>query len=93
MATSIDEPDKLEVFALAISQLPLENLHNERARIENSIGHLERSNREIEDYIAETEDDKEKKEMRGVILENEDVIIGQKLRIEIIKSEITRRSA
>ncbi|KAK9387589.1 hypothetical protein V1515DRAFT_63534 [Lipomyces mesembrius] len=92
MATTIDEPDKLEVFAMAIAQLPLETLHNELARIENSIDHLQRSNREIEQYIVETQDDKEKNEMHGVIIENEDVIIGQKLRIQMIKSEISRRS-
>ncbi|KAK9234686.1 hypothetical protein V1525DRAFT_435377 [Lipomyces kononenkoae] len=92
MATSVDEPDKLEMFAMALTQLPLETLHNERARIENSIGHLQRSNREIEQYIAETVGEKEKREMHDVITENEDVITGQMMRIEMIKSEIMRRS-
>ncbi|KAK9469087.1 hypothetical protein V1512DRAFT_72183 [Lipomyces arxii] len=86
-----DEPDKLEVFAIAISALPLEALHTEQARIEHAAKHLERSNREIEQYITETDDAEEKEEMKEVIQENEDVMLDQRVRLEMLRSEISRR--
>ncbi|KAK9381490.1 uncharacterized protein V2V93DRAFT_380149 [Kockiozyma suomiensis] len=89
-----EERDPFEVFAAAIAQLPIESLHAERARLENSIEHLVKSNTEIHKYIEaeETETKEEKIEMAEVITENEEVITKQKLQIEMVKSEIVKRS-
>jgi len=82
----------LEAFLIAITSLPVETLHSECARIENSIEHLLQSNREIEKYIGEIEDQDEKVEMEDVIESNELVINTQKQKIEMIRSEIKQRS-
>ncbi|KAK7207698.1 hypothetical protein BZA70DRAFT_272008, partial [Myxozyma melibiosi] len=86
--------DSVEVFAVAIAQLPLDSLHAERARLENSVEHLLRSNSEIQAFIDsdEVESAEEQKEFEGVIKENEEILEQQKLRIEMVKSEISQRS-
>ncbi|KAK9455971.1 hypothetical protein V1511DRAFT_496187 [Dipodascopsis uninucleata] len=95
MEDIISIEDRLDKFFNALTALPLESLHAEKARIENSIQHLVRSNKEIEEYILSLKEEEEKEERLGlkcVIKENEDVVTDQKQRIAMIDAEIKRRT-
>ena len=87
-------------FALAIHDLPAENLYSKAQELENSIAHLERSNRTLQEYIDSIRSDSSLPEATRregdndcseAIQENETVIERQKERIELLKREVERR--
>ncbi|KAK6337677.1 hypothetical protein TWF730_003069 [Orbilia blumenaviensis] len=77
-------PIPLDQFAAALLDLEIPQLHQESARLQNSLYHLERSNT----TLAEYPDDEDCKD---AIRYNQGVIEQQKQRIEIVKMELVRR--
>lgn len=75
-------------FAAAIEDLPLENLYAKVSEIRNSIAHLQRSNKELEDYSNSAGGDND---CMAAVRENEEVIDRMNSRIELIKKEVERR--
>ena len=88
-------------FALAIQDLPVENLYAKAQEIENSISHLSRSNRQLQEYSdsirndttisGETREEVGDKECLEAIAENEKVIERQRERVDLLKAEAERR--
>ncbi|KAK6530549.1 hypothetical protein TWF281_007392 [Arthrobotrys megalospora] len=77
-------PIPLDQFAQALLDLEIPQLHQESARLQNSLYHLERSNT----TLAEYPDDEDCKD---AIRYNQGVIEQQKQRIDIIRLELVRR--
>ncbi|KAF7507095.1 hypothetical protein GJ744_010908 [Endocarpon pusillum] len=75
-------------FAAALEDLPVENLYAKVSEIRNSIAHLERSNKELEDYSNSAGGDTD---CVAAVRENEEVIGRMNGRIELIKNEVERR--
>ena len=87
-------------FALAIQDLPVENIYSKAHEIRNSICHLERSNQQLKAYIDSIktdtslpEDTRQEgdKDCSDAIHENAIVINRQKERIDLLKQEVERR--
>ncbi len=88
-------------FSLAIQDLPLENLYAKAKEIENSIAHLEGSNRQLKEYSdsikrdetlgGEVKEEVGDKECLEAIRENEVVVQRQKERVELLRGEVERR--
>jgi len=88
-------------FALAIQDLPLENIYAKAQEIENSISHLLHSNAQLRDYsdsirndtsiAGETREEVGDKECLEAIQENEIVIDRQRERIGLLRAELERR--
>jgi len=87
-------------FALAIQDLPVENLYSKAREISNSIAHLERSNKQLQEYsdsirgdstIPDGTREEGDRECLEAIKENEVVIERQKERIELLKREVESR--
>lgn len=72
-------------FAKALEDLPISSLHAKVAELENSITHLEKSNKELEDFVRENDD----KDCYEALMENKDVIKRYEERIEMVRKEIT----
>ncbi|KIW99823.1 uncharacterized protein Z518_10751 [Rhinocladiella mackenziei CBS 650.93] len=96
------QPISAERFALAIQDLPVENLYSKAHEIANSIVHLERSNRQLQEYIESIRSDttlpdntreESDKDCSDAIQENKVVIERQQERIELLKREVERRGA
>ncbi|KAI1615775.1 hypothetical protein EDD36DRAFT_463271 [Exophiala viscosa] len=94
------QPIPAEQFALAIQDLPVENLYSKAHEIQNSISHLERSNAQLQEYIDTITSDTSlpeatrqegDKDCSEAIHENVIVINRQKERIELLKQEVERR--
>ncbi|KAF3197208.1 hypothetical protein TWF679_003488 [Orbilia oligospora] len=77
-------PIPLDQFAAALLDLEVPQLHQESARLQNSLYHLERSNT----TLAEYPDDEDCKD---AIRYNHCVIEQQKQRVDIIRLELIRR--
>ncbi|KAK6355617.1 hypothetical protein TWF718_000012 [Orbilia javanica] len=77
-------PIPLDQFAAALLDLEISQLHQESARLQNSLYHLERSNT----TLAEYPDDEDCKD---AIRYNRGVIEQQKKRVDIIRLELVRR--
>ncbi|KAK5048945.1 hypothetical protein LTR84_005366 [Exophiala bonariae] len=87
-------------FALAIQDLPVENLYSKANEIQNSITHLEASNGQLQEYSdsiradttlpEETRQDGDK-DCLEAIQENLVVINRQKDRIRLLREEVERR--
>ncbi|KAF3163746.1 hypothetical protein TWF225_006222 [Orbilia oligospora] len=77
-------PIPLDQFAAALLDLEVPQLHQESARLQNSLYHLERSNT----TLAEYPDDEDCKD---AIRYNHSVIEQQKQRVDIIRLELVRR--
>lgn len=75
-------------FAAALVDLPVENLYTKAAEIRNSIAHLEKSNRELEEYSQSVGGDAD---CVAAAQENEQVIQRMNRRIDLIKTEAERR--
>jgi hypothetical protein len=75
-------------FASAIEDLPLENLYSKVFEIQNSVAHLERSNRELEEYSDSVGGDVD---CAAAVRENQEVVGRMKDRIELVKKEVERR--
>ena len=93
-------PIPTDQFALAIQDLPVENIYSKAFEIANSISHLERSNQALQEYIdsirsdtalPESTREEGDKDCSDAIQENVIVIDRQKERIELLKREVERR--
>ncbi|KAJ9602706.1 hypothetical protein H2200_012900 [Cladophialophora chaetospira] len=100
--SSETQPISAERFAFAIQDLPAENLYSKAHELENSIAHLERSNKTLQEYIDSIRSDTSlpestrqegDKDCSDAIQENTVVIERQKERIGLLKQEIERRGA
>lgn len=93
-------PIDTEQFALAIQDLPVENLYSKANEINNSITHLEGSNKQLQEYsdsirtdtsLPESTRQEGDKDCLEAIQENLIVISRQKDRIGLLKREVERR--
>ncbi len=75
-------------FATALGDLPVETLYAKVAEIRNSIDHLARSNKELEEYSQTVGGDAD---CVAALRENEEVVQRMNERIGLIKHEIERR--
>ncbi len=100
--SSESQPISAERFAFALQDLPAENLYSKARELENSIAHLERSNRTLQEYIdsiktdtslPETTRQEGDKDCSDAVSENQIVIERQRERINLLKLEIERRGA
>lgn len=82
-----NQPITNKEFAKAILDLPLSTCHQEKSRLENSIQHLERSNREMEDELDKLDAD-EQQAFKQFIQENVNVIANQRSRTELLQERI-----
>jgi hypothetical protein len=98
--SSESQPISAERFAEAIQDLPAENLYSKALELENSIAHLERSNKALQEYIDSIKADMslpEETRMEGdqdcsdAVQENQIVINRQRDRIDLLKREVERR--
>ncbi|ETN41892.1 uncharacterized protein HMPREF1541_03831 [Cyphellophora europaea CBS 101466] len=88
-------------FALALQDLPLENLYAKAREIDNSIAHLRRSNAQLQEFSdsirsdetisGETREEVGDRECLEAIRENEEVIERQRERVGLLKAEVERR--
>jgi hypothetical protein len=95
-------PISAQQFALAIQDLPIENIYSKAHEIRNSISHLERSNQQLQAYIDSIKTDASlpeatrqegDKDCSDAIHENAVVIKRQQERMELLKQEVERRGA
>lgn len=101
MASATTRAITAEQFAIAIQDLPLENLYAKASEIENSIAHLQRSNAQLKEFSdsirndatieGETREEVGDRECLDAIRENEEVIARQRERVEMLKGEAERR--
>lgn len=84
-------PISPERFAEALTSLPLANIYSKAAEIRNSIAHLERSNQELQRYMAEVS--QEDVDCAEAVSENNAVIERMKGRIELLKQEVEQRGS
>jgi hypothetical protein len=82
-----NQPITNKEFAKAILDLPLSTCRQEKSRLENSIQHLERSNREMEDELDKLDAD-EQQAFKQFIQENVNVIANQRSRTELLQERI-----
>lgn len=87
-------------FSAALESLPLENLYAKTHEINNSIFHLQQSNKTLQEYSDSIKDDASidasvrrdgDKDCLDAIRENETVIERQRGRVRLIKEEVERR--
>ena len=87
-------------FALAIEDLPVENIYAKAHEINNSIMHLENSNKQLQEYsdsiradtsLPDNTREDGDKDCLEAIQENEIVIQRQKERVDLLKQEVERR--
>ncbi|KAF2266924.1 hypothetical protein CC78DRAFT_577848 [Lojkania enalia] len=71
-------------FAAALESLPISSLHAKAAELQNSIVHLEKSNRELEEWARQGD-----KDCYEALMENKQVIRRMEERIELVKKEVT----
>jgi hypothetical protein len=85
-----NQPISLTAFAEAITELPLESLHAEAAKLHNDINKLLESNAALEaEKAVETEEGI--KFLDEVIAENEGVVKSKEERIALLKVEVENR--
>jgi hypothetical protein len=98
--SSESQPISAERFAEAIQDLPAENLYSKAHELENSIAHLERSNKALQEYIDSIKADMSlpeatrregDKDCSDAVQENQNVINRQRDRINLLKQEVERR--
>jgi len=87
-------------FATAIEDLPVDTLYTKAVEINNSVAHLERSNRTLQEYSDSIKNDQSldsetrqsgDKDCIEAIKENEVVIGRQQERVKMLKAEVERR--
>ena len=83
-------PISPEQFAVALETLPVSNLYAKTFELRNSIAHLERSNAELELFMAESGRDED---CAQAVEENKQVIDRMRQRVELIKAEVEKRGA
>lgn len=85
-------PITTALFADAIKELPLSVVYTKAAELQNSISHLQRSNSELQNFVAEShESEEEKREIAEYIVENEHVIASMTERIRLLRAEVQAR--
>ncbi|KIV93675.1 hypothetical protein PV10_04870 [Exophiala mesophila] len=89
-----------EQFKIAIQDLPIENIYSKANEIRNSISHLERSNKQLQEYSDSIKSDTSlpdetrqegDKDCLEAVEENSIVIARQQERIDLLKQEVERR--
>jgi hypothetical protein len=75
-----------EAFALAITDLPLENIYTKAAELQNSITHLLNSNIQMQPFAEEGDG-----VCRDAIRENDEVIKRMEERIGLCRTEVESR--
>ena len=70
-------------FAAALTDLPISSLHAKIAELQNSISHLERSNKDLEDFARGGD-----KDCYEALLENRGVISKFEERVVLVRREI-----
>ncbi|KAL4954596.1 hypothetical protein BDW69DRAFT_139102 [Aspergillus filifer] len=81
-------------FAEAIKELTLPVIYAKVAELRNSIAHLERSNKELRQFIAEScESEDDQRELAMYVLENEQVKKSMDERIRLCKAEVEGRGS
>ena len=87
-------------FSRAIEDLPAENLYTKHSEIANSVAHLERSNKQLQEYSDSIRTDTSldagvreegDEDCLEAVRENEVVIQRQRERMELLKAEVERR--
>jgi hypothetical protein len=100
MMSSEARPISSAEFSRAIEDLPIENLYTKASEIANSISHLERSNKQLQEYSDSIRNDMNidaatraegDKDCSEAIRENEVVIQRQRDRVDLLKQEVERR--
>lgn len=71
-------------FRTALEDLSISSLYAKYAELQNSIAHMESSNKQLEDFARENDD----RECYEALLENKEVIKRFLERIELIKTEV-----
>ncbi|KAJ5432504.1 uncharacterized protein N7458_011660 [Penicillium daleae] len=88
--SAVSRPISPTVFAEAITELPVESLHAEAAKLQNDINKLLESNAALEaEKAVETEEGI--KFLDEVIVENEGVVKSKEERIGLLKAEVEKR--
>jgi hypothetical protein len=77
-------PISLPRFAAALSDLPISSLHAKIDELHNAITHLEKSNKELEEYAIAQDD----KDCYEALVENRDVVKSMQERIALVEREI-----
>ena len=87
-------------FSRAIEDLPAENLYTKHSEIANSVAHLERSNKQLQEYSDSIRTDTSldagvreegDEDCLEAVRENEVVIQRQRERMGLLKAEVERR--
>lgn len=87
-------------FSRAIEDLPLENIYSKASELANSVAHLERSNKQLQEYSDSIRNDETiesstreegDKECLEAIRENQVVIKRQHDRIALLRADVERR--
>jgi hypothetical protein len=86
--SSDTRPITLADFAAALEDLPVETLYTKVFEVQNSIAHLERSNKELEEYSNSVGGDVD---CDTAVRENGEVIARMNERIDLVKKEVERR--
>lgn len=98
--SSETRPISPDSFAKAIEDLPVENLYSKAFEINNSVAHLEQSNKLLQEYSDSIKNDQTldpdtraggDKDCLDAIRENEIVIERQQERVRLLKAEVERR--
>ena len=85
-------PITAALFADAIKDIPLSLVYSKAAELQNSISHLQRSNNELRNFIADAEEPEEdKRKIQQYIVENEGVIDSMTERIRLLRAEVEAR--
>jgi len=94
------QPISASQFAEAIEDLPIENLYSKAFEINNSVAHLQQSNKLLQEYSDSIKNDTSlasdtrangDKDCLDAIKENEVVIERQLGRVVLLKTEVERR--
>ncbi|KAJ3362633.1 hypothetical protein GGF31_001555 [Allomyces arbusculus] len=78
-------------YAQVLHDLDTESLKGEYRALVTSARHLDRSNREMEEYAAAEEDDAERAELTAIIAENGPVLLRLVQKAHIVRESLTRR--
>ncbi|KAF2706525.1 hypothetical protein K504DRAFT_458929 [Pleomassaria siparia CBS 279.74] len=77
-------PITSERFAAALRELPVSSLHAKVSELQNAIAHLEESNKALEEFVREEND----QDCYEALMENKEVVLRNRERIELIRKEV-----
>ncbi|KAJ3360041.1 hypothetical protein GGF32_008840 [Allomyces javanicus] len=78
-------------YTQALHDLDTESLEGEYRALVTSARHLDRSNREMEEYAASEDDDAARAELSAIIAENGPVLVRLVQKAHIVRESLTRR--